>query len=106
METQDRKLRFVSQPIQPEAGTFDTGAMARGGPGLPLAFQWRRRRLVIREIPGTWRDSASCTHGSGERYLARHGFVCRLESGGIARIYFERRPGRGGGRRWWLLELS
>ncbi len=103
VENQALKLRFVSQPIQPEPGTFEPGAMARGGPGLPVAFRWGQRRLVIQEVLGTWRESAPCTHGSGERYLARHGFVCRLESGETARVYFERRPGRGGRRRWWLL---
>ena len=29
---------FVSEPIKPVAGTFDTVGMARGEPGLPGRF--------------------------------------------------------------------
>ena len=31
--------RFVSDPVTPEAGSGDVGAMSRGEPGLPRAFR-------------------------------------------------------------------
>lgn len=97
---------FVSEPITPHAGSADAAAMARGGPGLPAAFTWRGQTLTVCALTRAWRETAPCTHGSGERYARKHWFEFVTPAGQSCRVYFERRP-RGGAlqRRWWLYSM-
>ena len=48
------KDEFVSEPIKPVEGTFDTGGMTRGEPGLPGRFIWRDKEYIVAEVL-TWR---------------------------------------------------
>ncbi len=98
--------RFISEPLTPEA-SFDPLAMARGEPGLPAKFRWRERELAVAEVLETWRDYGDCTHGSGERYLRKHGFRIRTADGLVLRIYFQRTFGRSRpASRWWLHSIE
>ena len=96
---------FVSEPIQPEAGTFDTEAMARAEPGVPRAFVWRGERYAVAAVLAKWK-----THGEdrGDTYVRRHWFDVVTESGHRMRLYFDRNPtnrGRAKGR-WWLYTVE
>lgn len=107
---------FVSEPIEPEAGTFSPELMASGLAGLPGAFTWRGRRYEIVECLEHRKISAAEGHKvGGERYLRRQQFLVRLDSGQTATIYVTRQAaagtGRGGRgaaarRRWFLYTIS
>jgi len=103
-----RLVEFVSEPITPDAGTFDSTAMATGTPGLPTGFSWRDRHYQIGETLSAWKASESCTHGSGERYLRKHFWKVRLGTGEIATLYALRKvkAGENTKRRWWLYTLE
>jgi hypothetical protein len=100
---------FVSEPITPVDSSFDTGAMARGEPGLPRKFRWRKKEYAVTEVLETWKDYGDCTHGSGERYVRKHGYRLRTIDGTILSIYFIRTFGRGKFRiksRWWIQSIE
>ena len=99
--------RFVGESLKPVAETFDTGRMAAGEPGLPGEFVWRGTRVRVSRVLSTWRETAPCRHGSGERYVSKHGFEVVTEAGETMRIYFERRArGRARTARWWLFSVD
>jgi phosphoribosylglycinamide formyltransferase-1 len=99
---------FVSEPIVPDAGTFDTAAMARGLPGLPVGFTWRDRRYRIQAVLEAWKASEREHHRSGDRYVRKHFWRLRLDDGSIATVYAVRqtKPGEAPKRRWWLWSLA
>jgi hypothetical protein len=99
---------FVSEPIVPVRGTFDTAAMSRGEPGLPGKFRWRKKEFTVAQELERWRDHGDCRNGSGERYVRRHGFRVRTGDGFILRLYFQRTTGRGPSpkARWWLHSIE
>jgi len=98
---------FISEPIRPDAGTFDAAAMGTGAPGVPGRFFWRKRELVIVQVLESWKEYGDCKHGSGERYVRRHNFRIRTADGLTARIYFQRSFGRSrASARWWLYGLE
>jgi hypothetical protein len=98
--------QFISEPIQPDRGSFDAAAMARGEPGLPRRFRWRGRDHDITETIEQW-ISSEAEGGSGELYLRRHWFKVRTTGGDIMTIYCERqpKPGRSARSRWWLYTI-
>ena len=99
--------QFVSEPIRPDAGTFDTARMAAGEPGLPRRFRWRDRTWQVERVLRTWRETGPCRHGSGEAYVRKHWFEVQVDTGEVLTLYFERTPRRGGCRaRWWLYSLK
>lgn len=49
---------FVSELITPQRGTFDTGAMGVGLPGLPAGFEWRGESRRIVTLLEEWKQSA------------------------------------------------
>lgn len=100
--------RFISEPIQPVRGTFDTGRMAAGEPGLPRRFTWRGRPFEIQTVIRTWREPGPCRHGSGERYVRKHCYDVLLTTGATAVLYFERqaRAKSQARQRWWLFSFS
>ena len=101
--------QFVSEPIEPVAGTFDASAMALGEPGLPGRFVWRGGEHVVAEVVERWKESGPCSHGSGELYLRKHWYRIRTTEGREMTLYFERQPGRRGGKaaaRWWLYTID
>lgn len=100
--------RFISEPIRPEVGTFDTGRMAAGEPGLPRRFTWRGEPFEVAAVIRTWHETGPCHHGSGERYVRKHCYEVLLTTGAKATLYFERqaRARSQARQRWWLFSLS
>ncbi len=99
---------FISEPITPDAGTFDAGAMASGRPGLPAGFTWRGDHYHIREVVSERKASEAEDHAAGERYYRKHFWKVRVESGQTMTIYAVRhvKPGENPRRRWWLFTID
>lgn len=96
-------ISFISEPITPVRGSFDTSGMARGEPGLPQKFLWRKKEYEIAEVLEQGREHGNCKHGSGERYVRRHSYRIRTTDGSIMNLYFQRSFGRATATsRWWL----
>ena len=49
---------FVSEPVIPVAGSFDTSSMTTGEPGLPARFAWRGAEYEIE----AWRSGRRPAH--------------------------------------------
>ena len=97
---------FVSEPIEPVEGSFDTAGMACGEPGLPRRFRWRGTEYEVSRVLEKWKTAGDCRGGSGERYVRKHWYRVNTTDGAEMELYFERqqRPGRGK-KRWWLLAI-
>ncbi len=95
---------FISEPVCPDPGWFDTRAMAAGLAGLPRGFIWRGRRYRIIEVLSEWKRSEAEHHRSGERYFRRHYYRVRVDEGRIMTLYVVRqvKSGENARRRWWL----
>jgi len=95
--------QFVSEQIRPVGGSFDTGRMVTGEPGLPQRFRWRKQDYEVARVVETWKATGPCHHGSSERYVRRHWFRVETTDGSEMRIYFDRQPRPGASKkRWWL----
>ena len=94
---------FVSEPVEPEPGTFDASAMARGEPGRPEAFTWRGRRHQVADVVSEYKES-SPEGGSGELYLRRHYYEVTTDAGLTMTLYCERqaRSSSAAKRRWYV----
>ena len=57
---------FVGEPIDVAEGTFATGAMGRGEPGLPGGFVRRGVGYRIAELLGQWKGTAPTPSRGGE----------------------------------------
>ena len=102
------KEEFVSELIQPVAGTAEANGMVRGEPGFPRRFVWRDTEYVLDEVLQTWKQSGPCKSGSNEKYLRKHWFRIRTTDGSEMTVYFDRQP-RSKSRaknRWWLYTLA
>lgn len=99
---------FVSEPIEPVAGTFDTAGMTRGEPGLPGRFVWRQQEYAVAEVLRAWKESGPCRSGGPEQYLRKHWFKIRTDNGLEMTMYFERqaRTKRQAKNRWWLYTIN
>ena len=99
--------QFISEPITPAPGTFDPAAMARGEPGLPKRFIWRRDEHAVDAVLEQWVTSQP-EGGSGERYLRRHWWKLRTIDGVVMTLYCERqpKPGKSARRRWYLYTIG
>ena len=95
---------FVGEPIEPAAGTGDTAAMARGEPGLPARFTWRKTEYRVVAVVSNWKTSGPCRNGSDELYLRRHWFRIRTDPPATMTVYFDRqaRNRKKPTARWWL----
>src|SRR5476651_1911931 len=96
---------FISEPIVPVEASFDTGGMARGEPGLPQKFRWRKKEFIVEEVLERWKEHGDCRHGSGERYVRKHGYRVRTTDGTVMKLYFQRSAGLGKlpiKSRWWI----
>jgi len=100
--------KFVSESIKPVAGTFDTGAMARGEPGLPSRFVWRKEEYMVVRILDKWKETSPCKSGSKEKYVRKHWYKIETSTGIIMELYFERRslPKGQCKTRWWLYSIA
>ena len=99
---------FISEPIKPVAGTFDTAGMTRGEPGLPGRFVWRQQEYAVAEVLQAWKESGPCRSGGPEQYLRKHWFKIRTDNGLEMTVYFERqaRTKRQAKNRWWLYTIN
>ncbi len=97
--------QFVSEAVEPKAGSFDTSAMSRGESGLPTEFTWRGTRYVVAEVLSTWKTS---TAERGEMYLRRHWFRGRTAGGEQMTLYCERQAknAKRPKARWWLYTVT
>ena len=93
--------QFVSEPIVPVAGTFDTRGLAQGEPGLPARFHWRDDEYVVSEVLSVWKSSGP--EATGEVYLRRHWWELRTTSGHIMKLYFERQKNRKNAKTRWFI---
>ena len=98
---------FISEPIEPEPGSFDSEAMARGEAGVPARFTWRKQVYAVAEVLQGW-ISSTPEGGSGEMYLRRHWWRLRTDCGPVMVIYCERQAGRGHSprSRWYLYTIQ
>jgi hypothetical protein len=94
--------RFVGEPVEPDAGSFDPEALGRGEPSLPRSFTWGAERLVVGEVFRTWRSTKL---DRGDAYVDRHWFEMKTADGRVAVVYFARRARRGE-KRWWLYSIE
>ncbi len=96
--------RFVSERIDPEPGTFDPAAMARGEPGVPASFQWRGQRYRVARTIATRRQTGE---DRGDTYLRRHYYDIETSDALRMTLYFERNPSdRSKAKGWWLYTLT
>ncbi|WP_432799282.1 DUF6504 family protein [Poriferisphaera sp. WC338] len=96
--------QFISEPITPRAGSFDTRAIARGEPGLPTHFTWRKTEYRVHEVLEVWTTS---TVDMGEAYLARHWWRIRTTSMHTMKIYCERQTKHKNPKaRWYLYTMT
>jgi len=95
--------QFISEPIQPSAGSFDTRYMTAGTPGLPRTFHWRGKKYAVAQVQRVWRSTRPCLHGSGEQYTRRHWFEVNTTDGKTMKIYFDKGlPGKRSPMGWHL----
>ena len=88
-------VSFISEPIVPLDASFDTSGMARGEPGLPQKFRWRKKEYAVAEVLEQGKSHGDCRHGSGERYVRRHSYRIRTTDGTVMNLYFQRSADRG-----------
>lgn len=101
-------MEFISEPITPRPGTFDTAGMGRGEPGLPTAFTWRDVEYEICERLAVWKESSRVGGlETGDHYLRRHYFRLRMSDGSEWTVYFTRSTPKSGNvrQRWFLYSI-
>lgn len=98
--------KMVSEPIDPEAGSFEAGAMASGVPGLPVAFAWRGASKRVLSCERAWKSLRP--EPGGELYLRRHYYELRMDDGCCWVVYCLRQPStaKGGRHRWYLYTVE
>ncbi len=101
--------QFVSESITPSGGHFDTAAMGRGEPGLPLEFTWRGQTYHIVEELDRWKQSSpEGGRADADHYLRRHYYNLRMSDDSVWTVYFVRHTPRSGSpkRRWFLYKIA
>jgi hypothetical protein len=101
--------KFISEPIQPNKDSFDTSRMASGEPGMPGEFKWEKNKYNVAEVIETWKSTGKCHSGSDEKYVRRHWFRIRTQTGEVMTIYCSRQPGKRGkkpGTSWVLYSIE
>jgi Family of unknown function (DUF6504) len=93
---------FVSQPIVPQGGSFDTETMSLGEPSLPPAFDWNGEELMVGDVRKVWRSHKD---DRGDTYVKRHWFEFTTSNERVAVVYFDRGARRGQAR-WWLYTID
>jgi hypothetical protein len=101
-------LAFVSEPIKPLEASFDTGGMARGEPGLPHKFRWRKKDFTVAQVLTQGKSHGDCQYGSGERYVRRHSYRVQTTDGTVMNLYFQRSFGKSKrpAARWWIQSVE
>jgi len=107
--TADRET-FIGEPIQPKLGSFDTAAMATGGPGLPRLFAWRGNEYKVAVVLKTWRTrEPGVGMDSDYTYVRKHFYRVKTTAGDVMTLYFDRKPLGGRGKhkiRWFLFSIA
>jgi|PlaIllAssembly_1097288.scaffolds.fasta_scaffold1707187_1 hypothetical protein len=98
-------VRTVLEPIAPEPGSFDAGAMARGVPGVPRRFAWRGRTYVVAEVLDLRRESENYSGSPRDTYAKRHVVRVRTETGEVM-VLSASRGSLGHASRWILREIE
>src|SRR5438067_2320016 len=95
---------FVSEPIVPAIGTFDSAAMSRGEPGLPGEFTWRDQPYTVARVMSKWKSTGT---DRGEVYLRRHWFRIETTTGEHMTLYCQRRTKnpKKPKARWWVYRV-
>ena len=108
MQDNSMSEEFISRPIKPLAGTFDTAAMTRGEPGLPKGFIWDDKEYVVAEVLDVWKETGPCKTGANEMYLRKHWYSFITVDNIEMTVYFERqaRPKGQNKSRWWLYTIN
>jgi hypothetical protein len=96
--------RTVLEPIEPEPGSFDARAMARGEPGVPRRFIWRGTTYEVAEVLGAERETENYSGGARDSYARRHSFRVRTTSGEVL-VLAASRGTAGGAPRWILRQI-
>ncbi len=94
--------RLIMEAITPDPGSFDTGMMASGKPGVPRRFTWRGTAYEVAEILGTWKET---TTDRGDVYVRRHGLEIRTACGRVMKLSGAR-GSRGRAPRWVLRSIQ
>lgn len=99
---------FISEAIEPVAGTADVTPMTRGEPGLPGKFRWRGDEYVVEEVLEQWKDADSRRGDGGQQYIRKHWYRIRTTGGEVMRLYFLRQPSstKRQKSRWWLYTIE
>jgi hypothetical protein len=96
--------RTVLEPVEPEPGSFDARAMARGEPGVPRRFKWRGTTYEVAEVLGTERETSNYSGNVHDTYARRHAVRVRTASGEVMVLAGSRGTG-GGAPRWVLRQI-
>lgn len=88
--------RFVSEPIEPNRNSFDTTQISTGVPGIPYEFMWKNKKYNVAKVIETWKSTGKCHSGSGERYVRKHWFRIRVQSGELMTLYCNRQCKKSG----------
>jgi hypothetical protein len=96
---------FVSEPIVPVVGTFDSVAMSRGEPGLPGGFSWRSHPYQVARLMSKWKSTGT---DRGEVYLRRHWFRIETTTGEHMTLYCQRQTKnpKKPKARWWVYSVT
>lgn len=100
---------FISEPVTPKPGTFDTTMMAAGMPGLPHQFSWRNIEYAVDAVIETWKTVGACRSGGDEKYVRRHWYKIKATTGEVMTLYCDRQSPRGKNRlknRWVLYTID
>ncbi len=99
--------RLISEAIKPVPGTFDAAGMARGEPGVPRKFTWRKNEYTVARVLETWKDIKPGQDCPEAMYVKKHWYHVRCEDGTEMRLYFDRQPRRGtrANVRWFLYSI-
>ena len=87
--------KLISEPVTPVAGSFNAAAMATGSPGVPMAFVWRGKEYRIARIMAERKTLRGCRNGSGEKYIDKHIYTVKAESGETMTLYRARTGAKG-----------
>jgi hypothetical protein len=98
------KAEFVCEELITVAGSADTAMMARGEPGLPRRFTWRRTEYEVVGVIEMWKTIGPCRNGSGEMYLRRHWYKIQVNPRLVMTVYCDRQAknSRKPKSRWWV----
>lgn len=101
----DPTERLISEPLAavPESGPADH-PHAMGEPVLPARFRWRDAEFTVAEVLEAWKGYSPRASNVRGRYVRRHWYRVRTETGRVLTIYFVRTTQTGSRKEkgWWV----